>query len=169
MAGVPQPERAFDDYVRWEEHHRQGHKVKDKTCPVCQAADGPVVRHERHFEIPEFGVLFADMAGPYPVHGPHGDQFLLVMGARLKNPAGQLKMIPCFVPLPSKSGPLVQRAMLAFIAELASHKWLRGYEGRNIHRVMTDQGKEFVNRALEDALMELGIHFAHSPAEQWHL
>eukprot|EP00975_Prorocentrum_lima_P064360 12897086-Prorocentrum_lima.AAC.1 len=62
-----------------EEHIRNGHIPKRRDCPICQQAQGPVVRHHQHptrFET--FGTLHVDWTEPFghrssgtPIHFDH--------------------------------------------------------------------------------------------------
>eukprot|EP00975_Prorocentrum_lima_P066383 12908889-Prorocentrum_lima.AAC.1 len=48
-----------------EEHIRNGHIPKQRDFPICQQAQGPVVRYHQHptrFE--KFGTLHVDLTGP---------------------------------------------------------------------------------------------------------
>eukprot|EP00975_Prorocentrum_lima_P023898 5028874-Prorocentrum_lima.AAC.1 len=62
-----------------EEHIRNGHIPKRRDCPICQQAQGPVVRHHQHpamFE--KFGTLRVDLTGPL-VTGLRGHRYILIM------------------------------------------------------------------------------------------
>eukprot|EP00975_Prorocentrum_lima_P016446 3486360-Prorocentrum_lima.AAC.1 len=67
-----------------EDHIRYGHIPKRKDCPICQEAQGPVVRHYQHptrFE--KYGTLHVDLTGPLAT-GLHGHRCVLIMDHRLQ-------------------------------------------------------------------------------------
>eukprot|EP00975_Prorocentrum_lima_P065395 12903220-Prorocentrum_lima.AAC.1 len=48
-----------------QEQFRNGHTPQRKDCPICQQAQGPVVRHHQHptmFEM--YRTLHVDLTGP---------------------------------------------------------------------------------------------------------
>eukprot|EP00975_Prorocentrum_lima_P017628 3720322-Prorocentrum_lima.AAC.1 len=67
-----------------EEHIRNVHIPKRRNCPICQEAQGPVVRHHQHpTMIGNIGTLHVDLTGSL-VTGLRGHRYILIMTHRLK-------------------------------------------------------------------------------------